>query len=42
VVTHYPFKGGCEICTLQHACPKAQGSGEGASVLLPGYEREQA
>jgi hypothetical protein len=40
VVTHFPFKGGCEICTLQHACPKAQGSGEGASVLLPGYERE--
>ena len=34
VVTHYPFKGGCEICTLQHACPKAQGAG--SSVLLPG------
>jgi len=42
VVTHYPFKGGCEICTLQHACPKAQGSGAEASILLPGYEREQA
>ena len=41
VVTHYPFKGGCEICSLQHACPKAQGSGEGASVLLAGYEREK-
>jgi hypothetical protein len=39
VVTHYPFKGGCEICALQQACPKAQGAGEGASVLLPGYER---
>ena len=39
VVTHYPFKGGCEICTLQHACPKAQGTGESTSVLLPGYER---
>ena len=39
VVTHYPFKGGCEICSLQHACPKAQG--EGASLLLPGYEREK-
>jgi hypothetical protein len=41
VVTYYPFKGGCEICTLQHACPKAQGAGDGASVLLPGYEREK-
>jgi hypothetical protein len=40
VLTHYPFKGGCEICTLLHACPKGQGKGEGASVLLPGYERE--
>ena len=40
VVTHYPFKGGCELCSLQHACPKAQGSGEEASILLPGYERE--
>jgi len=40
VVTHYPFKGGCEICALQHACPRAQGMGEGTSVLLPGYERE--
>jgi len=39
VVTHYPFKGGCEICSLQHACPKAQGMGEAASILLPGYER---
>jgi len=42
VVTHYPFRGGCEICTLQHACPKAQGTGEAASILLPGYEREKA
>jgi hypothetical protein len=42
VVTHYPFKGGCEICNLQQACPKAQGAGEAASILLPGYERGQA
>ena len=41
VVTHYPFQGGCEICSMQHACPKAQGSGEGTSVLLGGYEREK-
>ena len=40
VVTNHPFKGGCEICSLQHACPKAQGAGEDASILLPGYERE--
>ena len=41
VVTLYPFKGGCEICALQHACPKGQGAGEGTSILLPGYEREK-
>ncbi|MCL1986120.1 MAG: hypothetical protein FWG59_06715 [Betaproteobacteria bacterium] len=41
VVTHYPFKGGCEICNLQHACPKAQGTEEGISFLLPGYECEK-
>jgi len=40
VVTHYPFKGGCEICSLEQACPRAQGGG-GSSVLLPGYEREK-
>ena len=39
VVTHYPFKCGCEICNLQNACPKAQGAGEGTSLLLPGHER---
>lgn len=38
VVTHYPFKGGCEICHLQAQCPKGQGQAEDASVLLPGYE----
>jgi hypothetical protein len=40
VVTPYPFQGGCEICSLQHACPKAQGTGEAASILLPGHERD--
>jgi hypothetical protein len=39
VVTPYPFQGGCEICSLQHACPKAQGMEDAASILLPGYER---
>ena len=38
VVTHYPFRGGCEICHLQDQCPKGQGQAESASVLLPGYE----
>jgi hypothetical protein len=39
VVTPYPFQGGCELCSLQHACPKAQGTEDAASVLLPGHER---
>lgn len=39
LVTHYPFKGGCEICHLQSNCPKGQGKNEAASVVLPGYER---
>lgn len=39
VVTHYPFKGGCEICHLQDACPKGQGQGQAATVVLPGYEK---
>jgi hypothetical protein len=36
VVTHYPFKGGCEICALRKGCPKAGGT-EAPSVTLPGY-----
>lgn len=38
VVTHFPFRGGCEICHLQAQCPKGQGQAESASILLPGYE----
>ena len=34
VVTHYPFRGGCEICMLQEQCPK----NGGMTVTLPGYE----
>ena len=41
VVTHYPFRGGCEICHMQAHCPKGQGQAESAGVLLPGYEREE-
>lgn len=37
VVTYYPFRGGCEICTLQQDCPKAGGRGL-LSVTLPGHE----
>ena len=39
VVTHYPFKGGCEICHLQSQCPKGQGQAGASSVVLPGHER---
>ena len=39
VVTHFPFRGGCEICHLQSECPKGQGQAESSSILLPGYER---
>lgn len=39
VVTHYPFKGACEICHLQANCPKGQGQAGAASVVLPGYEQ---
>lgn len=39
VVTHYPFRGGCEICMLQKDCPKASGGGGGHSVTLPGFEK---
>ena len=38
LVTHYPFKGGCEICHLQDNCPKGQGQAESMSVVLPGHE----
>ncbi len=41
VVTHYPFKGGCEICYLQSNCPKGQGQAESSTFVLPGYERSQ-
>ncbi len=41
VVTHYPFKGACEICSLQANCPKGQGQAGAAAVVLPGYERTE-
>lgn len=37
VVTYYPFRGGCEVCSLQQQCPRAGGDG-GATVTLPGFE----
>ena len=39
VLTYYPFKGGCEVCHMRPLCPKGQGRGENASILLPGHER---
>lgn len=39
VLTHYPFKGACEICYLQQDCPKGQGNEGSASIVLPGYEQ---
>ncbi len=41
VVTHYPFKGACEICYLQENCPKGQGQSGASAVVLPGYERAE-
>lgn len=38
VVTHYPFKGGCEICSLRQQCPKAGGD-NASSFTLPGFEK---
>ena len=38
VVTHYPYRGGCEICHLLDHCPKGQGRAEDASIVLPGYD----
>lgn len=37
VVTHYPFRGGCELCALKSGCPKLSGARD-TSVTLPGYE----
>ena len=39
ILSYYPFKGGCEICAMWEQCPKANGHGEFASVVLPGHER---
>ena len=39
VITHYPFKGGCEVCNLISRCPKGSGKEDFATVVLPGYER---
>lgn len=42
VVTHHPFKGGCEICHLQKDCPKGQGQAGASSVVLPGHEKSDS
>lgn len=38
-LTHYPFRGACDICYLQDKCPKAQANAQSFhSVELKGYE----
>lgn len=39
ILTYYPFRGGCEICAMRKDCPKANGAGDFANVVLPGHER---
>lgn len=39
VVTHYPFRGGCEVCNLSEDCPKHAAQEPFASIVLPGYEK---
>lgn len=39
VLTYYPFRGGCEVCSLRKECPKGNGMPEIPSVVLPGFER---
>jgi len=39
VITHFPFKGACDICYLKEDCPKGSGSGESQSILLGGFEQ---
>ncbi len=39
VLTSLPFRGACDICFLQEACPKAANQGEKFhTVELPGYQ----
>lgn len=39
VLTHYPFKGGCEICAFRESCPKNGAQAEMPGFTLPGHER---
>lgn len=34
-ITWYPFRGGCEVCSMQDNCPK----GHNYSIVLPGHEK---
>lgn len=41
VLTHFPFRGACDICYLQKNCPKANGQSDSFhSVELPGLVSE--
>ena len=41
IVTWHPFRGGCEVCSLQQSCPKISGSA-GLDMVIPGHEPERA
>ena len=39
VITHYPFKGACDICYLKEDCPKGSGQDSAQSFTLGGFEK---
>lgn len=39
ILTWYPFRGGCEICSVKEDCPRDAMAREFAGITLPGYER---
>lgn len=39
ILTPYPFKGGCEVCSMRQGCPKLGQRQAMPSFTLPGYER---
>ncbi len=39
ILTWYPFKGGCEICTVKSKCPQGNTENNFVSIELPGHEK---